>query len=72
MSHGILEFKYEEEQHEQYGFWWSYVEQVIYRYLDCGDLHNRFASFNKMLTPNGNPQRNSKLKSFVCRWKQAK
>jgi hypothetical protein len=27
----------------QYGFWQPYVEQVIYRYLDCGDLHNGFA-----------------------------
>ena len=27
----------------QYGFWRSCVEQVIYRYLDCGDLHNGFA-----------------------------
>jgi hypothetical protein len=27
----------------QYGFWRPYVEQVIYRYLDCGDLHNGFA-----------------------------
>jgi len=31
-------------------FWWlslpqygGYVEQVIHRYLDCGDLHNGFA-----------------------------
>jgi hypothetical protein len=27
----------------QYSFWRPYVEQVIYRYLDCGDLHNGFA-----------------------------
>ena len=27
----------------QYGFWGSYLEQVIYRYLDCGDLRNGFA-----------------------------
>jgi hypothetical protein len=27
----------------RYGFWRPYVEQVIYHYLDCGDLHNSFA-----------------------------
>ena len=27
----------------QYGFWRPYVQQVIYRYLDCGDIHNGFA-----------------------------
>jgi len=27
----------------QYGFWRSYVMDVIYRYLDCGDLHFGFA-----------------------------
>ena len=27
----------------QYGFWRPYVEQVIYRYLDCGDLHDSSA-----------------------------
>jgi hypothetical protein len=26
-----------------YGFWWPYLEKVIYWYLDCGDLHNEFA-----------------------------
>jgi hypothetical protein len=26
----------------QYGFRRPYVEQVSYRYLDCGDLHNGF------------------------------
>ncbi|MFZ2418708.1 MAG: transposase zinc-binding domain-containing protein [Smithellaceae bacterium] len=26
-----------------YGFWRPYIEKVIYRYLDCGDLHNGFA-----------------------------
>jgi hypothetical protein len=34
---------YDEHFSRQYGFWRSYVEQVIYRYLDCGDLHNGFA-----------------------------
>lgn len=34
---------YEERFEKQYGFFRSYVRQVIYRYLDCGDLHNGFA-----------------------------
>ena len=34
---------YDEHFSWQYGFWRPYVEQVIYRYLDCGDLHNGFA-----------------------------
>ncbi|MFH1480558.1 MAG: transposase zinc-binding domain-containing protein [Pseudomonadota bacterium] len=28
---------------KQYGFSRSYVRQVIYRYLDCGILHNGFS-----------------------------
>ena len=28
---------------KQYGFFRPYVSQVIYRYLDCGILHNGFA-----------------------------
>jgi hypothetical protein len=27
----------------QYGFWRPYIEQVIYHYLDCGNLHKAFA-----------------------------
>jgi hypothetical protein len=27
----------------RYGFWLSYVKEVIYRYLDCGDLLFGFA-----------------------------
>jgi hypothetical protein len=38
---------YDEHFSRQYGFWRPYVEQVIYRYLDCGDLHNSFARSNK-------------------------
>jgi len=34
---------YDEHFSRQYGFWRPYVEQVINRYLDCGDLHNGFA-----------------------------
>ena len=34
---------YDEHFSRQYGFWRTYLEKVIYRYLDCGDLHNGFA-----------------------------
>jgi hypothetical protein len=34
---------YDEHFSRQYGFWRPYVEQVIYRYRDCGDLPNGFA-----------------------------
>ncbi len=34
---------YDERLSRQYGFWRTDVEQVIHRYLDCGDLHNGFA-----------------------------
>jgi hypothetical protein len=34
---------YDEQFLRQYGFWRPYIEQVIHRYLDCGDLHNDFA-----------------------------
>lgn len=34
---------YEERFERQYGFFRPYVRQVIYRYLDCGILHNGFA-----------------------------
>lgn len=34
---------YEERFERQYGFFRSYIQKVIYRYLDCGILHNGFA-----------------------------
>jgi len=34
---------YDEQFSRQYGFWRPYIEQVIYRYLDCGDLQHGFA-----------------------------
>jgi len=34
---------YDEQFSRQYGFWRPYIAQVIYLYLDCGDLHNGFA-----------------------------
>ena len=43
----------------EYGFRWPYREQMIYRYLDCGDLHNRFARFWKMPIIIGYPHLNS-------------
>jgi hypothetical protein len=38
-----LEQVYEDRFVEKYGFFRSYIRQVIYRYLDCGILHNGFA-----------------------------
>jgi len=40
---------YDEQFSQQYGFWRPYVEQVIYRYLDCGDLHSGFAPVKLVL-----------------------
>jgi hypothetical protein len=34
---------YDDRFAKQYGFFRSYVKMVIYRYLDCGILHNGFA-----------------------------
>jgi hypothetical protein len=34
---------YDEQFARQYGFWRPYLEKVVYRYLDCGDLRNGFA-----------------------------
>ncbi len=38
-----LERVYDERFAKQYGFFWTYIRQVIRRYLDCGILHNGFA-----------------------------
>ena len=35
--------KYDDRFSRQYGFWRPYIEKVIYRYLDCGDLSHGFA-----------------------------
>jgi len=40
---------YDEHFSRQYGFWRPYIEQVIYRYLDCGNLHNGFARVKLVL-----------------------
>jgi len=34
---------YDDHFTRRYGFWRPYLENVIYRYLDCGDMHNGFA-----------------------------
>ncbi len=34
---------YEERFERPYGFWRPCLQKVIYRYLDCGDLHHGFA-----------------------------
>ena len=33
---------YDDRFSRPYGFWRPHLERVIYRYLDCGDLHNGF------------------------------
>ena len=38
-----LEMIWEDRYESQYGFWRSWTKAVIYRYLDCGDLHCGFA-----------------------------
>jgi ribosomal protein S27E len=35
--------EYDNRFARQYGFWRPYIEKVIYRYLDCGDLRHGFA-----------------------------
>ncbi|MFZ2959532.1 MAG: transposase zinc-binding domain-containing protein [Candidatus Ozemobacteraceae bacterium] len=34
---------YDERFAAKFGFWQPHIEKVIYRFLDCGDLHNGFA-----------------------------
>ena len=38
-----LEAVWSQRYEQRYGFWRPYVLDVIYRYLDCGDLHCGFA-----------------------------
>jgi ribosomal protein S27E len=38
-----LEMHWQDCYAPRYGFWRSYVTDVIYRYLECGDLHFGFA-----------------------------
>jgi hypothetical protein len=39
----MLESVWEERYERQYGFFRPWIKNVIYRYLDCGDLHCGFA-----------------------------
>jgi len=54
---------YDEHFSGQDWFWMSYIEQVIYRYLDCGDLHDGFA-LSIVLVTIGNPHFNPKPKTI--------
>ena len=38
-----FEQDYDDRFTTKYGFFRAYVKHVIYRYLDCGFLHNGFA-----------------------------
>ncbi|MCJ7541527.1 MAG: transposase zinc-binding domain-containing protein [Desulfobacterales bacterium] len=38
-----LEGLWDDRYADRYGFWRPYVKEVIFRYLDCGDLHFGFA-----------------------------
>jgi len=38
-----LEGVWEERYQKEYGYWRSHIIEVIYKYLDCGDLHVGFA-----------------------------
>jgi len=38
-----LEAVWEDVYERRYGFWRAWIRNVIYRYLDCGDLHCGFA-----------------------------
>ena len=40
---------YDEHFSRQYGFWRPYLQQVIYRYLDCGNLQHGFARVKLVL-----------------------
>lgn len=38
-----LEGVWEDRYQQKHGFWRSFVMDVIYKYLECGDLHFGFA-----------------------------
>ena len=38
-----LERVYDEKYQKQHGFWRPVIRDVIYNYLDCGDLRQGFA-----------------------------
>ena len=37
---------YDDHFSQHYGFWRPYIEQVVYRYLDCGNIYNGFCTSN--------------------------
>ncbi len=43
-----LEMVWDDCYTRRYGYWRSHVMDVIYRYLDCGDLHFGFARVKYM------------------------
>jgi len=38
-----LEMAWDDRYERRYDYWRPYIMDVIYRYLDCGDLHFGFA-----------------------------
>ncbi len=40
-----LERVWDERYQHKYGYWRPHVIDVIYKYLDCGDLHQGFFSY---------------------------
>ena len=49
----MLEQVYDDRFAKQYGFLRLYVKHVIYRYLDCGILHNGFVPAGNALGVHG-------------------
>jgi hypothetical protein len=57
---------YDEHFSRQYGFWRPYLENVIYRYLDCGDPHNGFAGFNVFCGNRISPKDDTAMEHLAC------
>jgi hypothetical protein len=38
-----LEMAWDDRYERRYGYWWPYIMDLIYKYLDCGNLHFGFA-----------------------------
>ncbi len=41
-----LEGVWDDRYESRFGFWRPYIMDVIFKYLDCGDLHSGFAVMN--------------------------
>ena len=62
---------YDDHYSRQYGFWRPYVQQMIYRYLDYGDIYNGFVRvkykacilLQRVLFSTGNLQCSSRIHS---------